>query len=316
MDVQAILAENTADELKQAFLCADSKMIGNAREIRIRQGLPLAVRTLDGEFFVSPSGEALTRTQGAFVPTQNHLKAMVERLTGHSPYAFDSEIKNGYITITGGHRVGICGRVTLEDGRIKTIKHISGLNLRVAREVTGAAAQIFPYIYTQKCGPHNTIFVSPPGCGKTTILRDAVRRLSYQGLNVAVVDERSEIAGCHMGVAQNDLGPRTDVLDAAPKASGMMLALRALSPQVIAVDEIGGAQDVEAIGAVCQSGVAVLCSLHGKNIGDVQARAALAPLLSSKAFTRFVFLTDVPRPGTIEAVYDEENVRLGGPPCY
>jgi len=233
----------------------------------------------------------------------------MEKLCGHSLYAYDAEIRNGFVTIAGGHRVGICGRVTLDGGQIKTIKHISGLSIRVARQVLGAADAVMPHLLGNSVA--NSIIISPPGCGKTTLLRDAARQFSLRGYNVAVVDERSEIAGCHLGVAQMDLGPRTDVLDAVPKAAGMMMVLRALSPQVVVVDEIGGGDDVTAIENMVRSGVAVICTLHGRDVADIKGRAFLAPLLWDGVFTRFVFMTDKPRPGKIAAVYDENFDRVG-----
>ncbi|MDR2183143.1 MAG: stage III sporulation protein AA [Clostridiales bacterium] len=301
--VKAILIENTADELRDVFLRCDAAVLERAREVRVRQGLPLAVTGDAGEFFLGAKGDRHRRPEGAFRPEAGHIAAMLSKLCNHSLYAYDAEIKNGHITIAGGHRIGLSGRVTVEDGRIKTIKHISGLSIRIARQVLGAADAVFPMIAGDFV--RNTIIVSPPGCGKTTLLRDVVRRLSLAGHNIAVVDERSEIGGCHLGAAQNDLGPRTDVLDAAPKAAGMMLALRALSPQVIAVDEIGGSKDAEAIENMAGCGVAVICTLHGRSIADLRRRPALAPLIENKIFERYVFLTDKPAPGSICGVYDE-----------
>jgi len=308
-NIKSILVENTADELRDVFLRCDADLLEGAREIRIRQGLPLAVAAHAGEFFIGPLGDKHRRADAAFRPKAIHIDNMLSKFSNHSLYAYDTEIKNGYITIPGGHRIGIAGRVTVEGGRIKTIKHINGLSIRVARQVLGAADGIIPAIaggYVR-----NTIIVSPPGCGKTTILRDAVRQLSHAGYNVAVVDERSEIGGCHIGVAQNDLGPRTDVLDAAPKADGMMLALRALSPQVIAVDEIGSAEDVAAIENMAGCGVAVLCTLHGRSMADLQRRPALAPLIDNKIFERYIFLTDKPTVGSVCAVYNENLEVIG-----
>lgn len=316
MDVQAILTQNTAGELQDVFKNCAAKALSQAREIRIRQGLPLAVQGLEEEFFIGRKGDKLTTPLQAFRPSADHVAACLERFCSHSLYAFDSEIKNGYITIPGGHRVGLCGRVALEDGRIKTIKHISGLTLRFAREILGGAEKVLPYIFSQNSGAANCVFISPPGCGKTTLLRDVVRRLSWSGHNISVVDERSEIGGCHLGVAQTDLGPRTDVLDAAPKAAGMKLALRALSPQIIAVDEIGGREDAEAIETIARSGVAILCTLHGKTIEDLQHHPNLAPLLQSRIFSRFIFLSDKPKPGTVTGIYDENFTQLEGAKCY
>jgi stage III sporulation protein AA len=304
-NVKSILVENTADELRDVFLRCDAPILERAREIRIRQGLPLAVRGDSGEFFLGRQGDKHRRADTAFKPRGVHIESMLSKLSDHSLYAYDTEIKNGYITIAGGHRIGLSGRVTVENGSIKTIKHISGLSIRVARQVLGAADGIFPMIAGDFV--RNTIIVSPPGCGKTTMLRDVVRRLSLAGYNIAVVDERSEIGGCHMGVAQNDLGPRTDVLDAAPKGLGMMLALRALSPQVIAVDEIGSGEDAAAIENMAGCGVAVICTLHGRNMADLQRRPAFKSLIANKIFERYVFLSDKPAPGSIYAVYDENS---------
>ena len=307
--IKTMLVENTADDMRDVFLRCDAGLLERAREIRIRQGLPLVVRGDTGEFFVGREGDKHRRADVAFRPTAAHIATMLSKFANHSLYAYDAEIKSGYITIAGGHRVGIAGRVTVEDGRIKTIKHISGLSIRVARQVLGAADGIMPMI--TRGGLRNTIIVSPPGCGKTTMLRDLVRQLSNGGFNVAVVDERSEIGGCHMGVAQNDLGPRTDVLDAAPKAAGMMLVLRALSPQVVAVDEIGGGQDVVAIENMAGCGVAVICTIHGKNMADLQRRPVLAPLLANGVFERYIFLTDKPAPGSVCGIYNEKLEGIG-----
>jgi len=238
-----------------------------------------------------------------YKPTIQDISGTLEKMANHSLYAFDSEIKNGFITLLGGHRVGICGRVVLDGNKIKTLRHISGLTIRVARQVLGAADKILPLVKTPD-KIHNTLIISPPGQGKTTVLRDLVRQLSNSGRHVSVVDERSEIAGSCQGITQNDLGERTDVLDGAPKAEGMLLMLRAMSPDVIAVDEIGGADDVSALLSIASCGAKIIATLHGENMADLQRKQSLAPMLDNKIFDKYIFLTDKPTPGTIREVVE------------
>jgi len=289
MQTKKLLEEYAAGELLKAIRNLPEKSLSDACEIRLRAGLPLIIRTTTTEH-TSP-----------YKPTARDLTSMLDKLASHSLYAFDSEIKNGFITIGGGHRVGICGRVALEGGKIKTIRHISGLNIRIARQIIGAADPLLPYLPK----PMNTLIISPPGGGKTTVLRDLTRQLSLAGSHISVVDERSEIAGSHLGIQQNDLGPRTDVLDAAPKVEGMLMMLRAMSPDIICVDEIGATDDIEAIMSVACCGSKILASLHGESIEDLQRKPALAPLLDNKIFERYVFLTTRPKPSTLKAVYDK-----------
>ena len=291
MKIKKMLEEYAAGGLFEAFKGLPSDVAERAWEIRVRVGLPLILRGAYGEHM------------DAYLPTSRDVSAMLERLAHHSLYAFESEIKNGFITINGGHRVGICGRVTLEDGRIKTIRHISGLTIRIARQVIGAGQAMFDIIGKSS---QSALIISPPGAGKTTVLRDTIRLLSLSGKQVSVVDERSEIGGSYQGNRQNDLGPRTDVLDGAPKAEGTLLMLRAMSPEYICVDEIGADDDVKALMTVACCGAKILATLHGESVQNLMQKPHLAPLIESKIFTRYIFLTNSPKPGTIEAVYDAD----------
>jgi stage III sporulation protein AA len=288
LEVFSDLCDKHSSGKYSSDMLLSDKLLERVGEIRIRQGLPLILRTDEGEIILP------------YEPTGRDISGTLDKMAASSLYAFDSEIKNGFITIPGGHRVGISGRVAMGGGKIKTIRHISGLTIRIARQILGAGEEILPHI------KGNCLIISPPGQGKTTVLRDIIRLKSMGGRHISVVDERSEIAGSHLGAQQNDLGPRTDVLDAAPKAEGMLLMLRAHSPDIIAVDEIGDSDDIAAIMTVACCGVQILATLHGENIEDLRRKPLLAPLIENKIFDRYIFLTNRPNPGSLRAVYNEK----------
>lgn len=244
------------------------------QEIRLRVNRPLIVRSKDGELYLNDQGEFTSNIKQAHHVSEYELEQLLMHLCHDSPYAFEDELRQGFITAPGGHRVGVAGQVVLEtDGTIRTIKHIYYINIRIAHQMFGIAESILPYLY-ERGRLKNCLIVSPPGCGKTTLLRELVRRISDgncygDGVSVGVVDERSEIAGSYLGQPQNDLGSRTDVLDACPKVQGMMLLLRSMSPRVIAVDELGSKADVDALRTACACGSHIIATVHGTNPADV-----------------------------------------------
>ncbi|HZK70256.1 MAG TPA: stage III sporulation protein AA, partial [Clostridia bacterium] len=240
----------------------------------------------------------------------------LELITSNSVYAFQEEIRNGYITIKGGHRVGIAGKIVSEGLYVKSIKDIMSLNIRVSKEVKGCADKIFQYLIKGENDLYNTLIVSPPQCGKTTMLRDLTRLLStgckvngFRGIKVCVVDERSEIAACYKGVPQNDVGVRTDILDSCPKIAGMIMGLRALSPVVIVTDEIGNEGDKDAITRVLNAGVKILTTAHGYSISELKARKEVMELIEEKVFERYVVLSSREGPGTVEEIIEGENFK-------
>jgi stage III sporulation protein AA len=281
-------------------------------EIRLREGRPLMLRLGSAEMWLKAEGIPAETVGEAYHVTKEDLQRALQLLSQSSIYALEEEMRNGYITIPGGHRVGFVGEAVLEQGKVKTLKNISSLNIRLAREVVGCADSVMPYLYDPKSGkPYHTLIISPPRCGKTTLLRDIVRQFSegiagafHLAFNVGLVDERSEIAGCYLGRPQKNVGPRTDVLDGCPKAQGMVMLVRSMSPQIVATDEIGRLEDVAALEEMLNAGVAVITTVHGNNLNDLERRPILKNLITQDFFERYVLLGRTYGVGTIEAVLD------------
>lgn len=238
------------------------------------------------------------------------MKSIVQRMSNYSIYSFEEEIKQGYLTINGGHRVGICGRCVIDDGKVKTIKDISSLNIRICRQIYNSSKLIMPYI-VENGQVINTLIISPPKCGKTTILRDiarnisdGVKELNLQGKKVSIIDERSEIAASYNGVPQLDVGLRTDILDNCPKSQGIIMAIRSMAPEVIICDEIGTYEDIESILSALNSGVNLITTIHGFGIEDVFNRSVFKEVINNRVFKRAIVLSVKKGVGTLEYVYD------------
>lgn len=281
------------------------------QEVRLRAGCPLLVTQNGEECFVREDGQLLRERAGGVFVNRRALSQTMEYIADYSLYAFEEELRQGFLTIPGGHRVGVAGKIILEGGKVKGIRYISFLNIRLSHQKKGCADRVLPHLLFNGRMCH-TLIISPPGCGKTTLLRDMIRQISdgtesFPGCTVGVVDERSEIGGAYLGVPQNDLGIRTDVLDCCPKAEGMMMLVRAMTPKVIAVDEIGDARDVRAMETVVHCGCRLLATVHGASVADVQKKPLLRTLMRARLFERYVVLKS---PGALEGIYDERQTRL------
>lgn len=258
-------------------------------EIRIQIQEPIRVRAKNREWLLE---QTINKEQ---------FDGILNNLLDYSLYAYEEEIAKGYITIEGGHRVGICGHAVMENGNVRLLNNISSLNIRRSREILGVAEKIYPSILSEPLGIHNSLIVSPPKCGKTTLLRDLIRLLSSRGFRVGVCDERSEIAGMYRGVPSYDLGPRTDVLDGCPKAEGMLMLVRSMAPDIVVTDEIGKAEDIDAIESAIYAGVNIITTIHGKDFKDLEA-SNLKTLIQKKVFSRILYLSNLPKTGTIREV--------------
>lgn len=289
---------------------------GNLQEIRLRINAPLMVVYDNREYFVSMKCELTDYMQDAFIITKNEIRETMEYISNYSLYAFEDEIRQGFITIQGGHRVGIAGKVILEDNRIKSMKHVSFINVRLSHQVKGCADLVVPYIVSEdKKNIFHTLIISPPRCGKTTLLRDIIRHISdgegvMEGITVGVVDERSEIAACYMGIPQNELGIRTDILDCCPKADGMMMLIRSMAPRIIAVDEIGSREDIESIEYVINCGCKLIATVHGNSVDDIKNKPILGRLVREKIFERYIVMDNKKSIGCVEEIYDERGTLL------
>ena len=296
-EIYKILPKEISNIVKQ-YLQEDA-----VQEIRIKSGKPIILNLSYGEKVLD------------YRTTSEDLKFMMAKVSNYSLYAFEEEIKQGYITLKGGHRVGLAGECVISNGEVRTIKNISSLNIRICREIIGSSNKIMNLI-TNNNRVYNTLIVSPPKCGKTTILRDIAKNISngmykinLSGKKVTIVDERSEIAACYNGVPQMNVGIRTDILDNCLKKSGMIMAIRSLSPEVLICDEIGTKGDLEALKMAFNSGVNVIVTVHGYDIADVYGRAVFKDLIDNCILERIILLSNRKGAGTIEKVYKVSRER-------
>lgn len=285
-------------------------------ELRIRANKPIIIKYASYNYFISKNGKLCKQYENTVKADNETITNILQFASNYSMYAHEDDIRNGFLTIQGGHRIGIAGRIVMENNQVKTIKNISYINIRIAHQIKGCATKIIPYILRKDDAKvHHTLIISPPGCGKTTLLRDIIRQISngskeFNGMTVGVVDERSEIGACYMGREQNDLGIRTDILDCCPKSLGMLMLIRSMAPTVIAVDEIGSPDDVAALEYIIKSGCSCIATVHGSSIDDVKEKPVLGKMIRDRIFERYIILGNQIRVGHIEGIFDERGTSL------
>lgn len=276
------------------------------QEIRLRAGQEVLFYCGGQEYTLKP--EECNRI------TPEEIQETIQYATGYSLYAYEQEMKQGYITIEGGHRIGIAGQVIMEQNGVRNFRYISSVNIRVAHQVRGCADAVMPYL-TSQGDVYSTLIIAPPGCGKTTLLRDLIRQIAngcdhLKGKTVGVVDERSELGGCYLGIRQNDLGIRTDLLDACPKADGMLMLIRSMGPEVIAVDEIGSIEEVGILQYAMHCGCRMLATVHGENYQEIRGKPLFEDFFRMQLFERYVVLCRGERIGQLEGIYDHQGTKI------
>jgi len=257
-------------------------------EIRLRCGQRIALRCAGRE-------RSLVRIVG-----KEDLQKILNNLIKYSYYAYEEDLAKGFITIEGGHRVGICGKAVVKNGQPSLIKEVSSMNIRFTKEIKGCANSLISRLIKDN-RPQNILIVSPPGCGKTTLLRDMARCISMRYIQVAICDERSEIAGMYNSAPSFDLGPRTDVLDGCDKRLGIPMLIRSMAPQVIITDEIGKSGDAEAVEQCMNTGVSLITSIHGCCRKDVES-SNIGYLLKRNFFSSIIYLSGEKGPGTVKEI--------------
>lgn len=276
--------------------------IQKLEEIRIRANKPVILKLGQVEIVLS------------YTITTNEIIGILQNICNNSIYTYQNQICNGFITLPGGNRVGIAGNVVIKDGQVSNISYIYSLNFRISHQINGASDNILKYVLdTENNTIFNTLIVSPPGAGKTTMIRDLAKRISngineinFRGLDVSVIDERGEIAAMTKGITFNDVGIRTDVLDNVPKSIGIRMAVRSMAPKVIIADEIGNKDDVNIINYAICSGVKCIFTAHGSDMEDLLKNNEINKIINLQLFSKIIFL-DEKQKGKIKNVVNIQN---------
>ena len=255
-------------------------------EIRIRVGKPIVLKFNNYEKIVR------------YQVNRDEILNILQSVCENSIYSYQKQIAEGFVTINGGHRVGISGSCVIENEKVININNINSLNFRISRQILGCSNNILKHILNlEENSVYNTLIVSPPGAGKTTLLRDIVRQVSsgirslkFKGIDVGIVDERSEIASLYKGVPQNDIGIKSDVIENVSKSIGIRMLVRSMAPKVIVADEIGGFEDIDVINYAMCSGCKGIFSAHGSNFDDIYLNPVLKKLINSHLFETIIFL--------------------------
>ena len=298
-------------ELKKYLLSLDTETKKQTYEIRLRSGQPLVLCGKYGTVFLNSNGIG-TSTENSIIVTHETVTDTFNRLCCFSIHTHLPSIVNGYITMQGGHRVGIAGTaVTDSAGVIISVKDIYSVNIRVSRQIVGAADELIDKLFSKKI--ESTIIAGPVSCGKTTILRDLARQLSSPCNNkmhkLCVIDERQEIACINGGIAGNDLGINCDIFSCYPKGQAVITAIKTMSPDIIVVDEVATVKEIEAIKLGVNSGVKFIVTVHAEDYEEILHRQQIEMLINTYSFKNLVLLSSNKNIGKIKEIYDIGELR-------
>lgn len=277
----ALAAGSLPEHLWRAAYTLSERDKADCEELRLRAGQPFSA-TIRGEIVALPQ-----QGEPEIVTTED-LADLVARCTAHSVHTYADQIAKGYVALPGGHRLGLCGEGIAAAGTIEAFRTFSAANLRIAKPVQGLARPLLPHLKGEGC-LQGTLILSPPGGGKTTLLRDLVRLLSLER-NISLLDERGEIAACRDGVPQFDVGPNTDIITGCPKGAALEAMLRAMGPEVMALDEITSMADAEAMLEADGCGCRFIATAHAAQPGDLLRRPVYRRLLEQGVFARLVVI--------------------------
>ena len=291
-------------QLRQTLERLPERVQAQLHEIRLRAGRPVCLFDGRASLVLCRDGSVSEQAARAYLLSRTELEETFRAVCEYSVHSFQEEIRQGFVTLRGGHRAGLCGTCLMDQGRVVGVREISSLNLRIAREKPGCAGELARRLFGR--GLCSALLVGQAGSGKTTLLRDLIRQLS-DGLcgtayKVAAVDERGELAAMWHGVSQHHLGRNTDVYHLYPKHIGMSMAVRTLSPQVVACDEIGTEDDLDALVQSMNAGAAVLATVHGAGLEEIRRRGRLSRLLRAGVFDHAVILSGSGAPGSVREI--------------
>ena len=274
-------------------------------EIRLRLNRPTMINYKNTYYFLGQAG--LCNENDAIIASKDTIMQVISRASNHSVYAVNDEIKEGFISVKDGIRIGIAGTVAMQNNNVLTIKNISSLNIRIPHQVIGASYKISRLIFDEQGNVLNTLIVGSPGVGKTTILRDLCLQISKKrkDLNLLLLDERQEISACNEGMPQLNVGISTDIISSGKKGLNIINGIRSMSPNIVIADEIGNYDDIGAIEYAVNCGVSVIASVHSKDILELQKKKDFENLIKNRAFKRIVVLSQSNGKGTIENIYDD-----------